>query len=190
MKISMIVAVARNGVIGKNNNMPWTLPSDLKYFKAMTQNHTVIMGRKTFQSIGKPLSYRQNIILSRDKNFKYEGIVVVSTPEEALKSVNEGNECIVIGGGEIYPLFLDKSQMLYLTYVLDNPEGDTTLSLGGYRRGDSPLNDRLESFLSMIGLNMREWKIVYMSDKIQEERDSCAYQHLKIQREIVPFGCD
>ena len=100
MKISMIVAMADNRVIGLDNKMPWHLPADLMFFKRVTLGKPIIMGRKTFQSIGRPLPGRKNIVLSRDKNLHIEGVCCVQTVEQALALVQACDEVMVIGGDQ------------------------------------------------------------------------------------------
>ncbi len=104
MLLSIIVAVSENGVIGLNNQLIWRLPDDLKRFKQLTLGHPIIMGRKTFESIGKPLPGRQSIIITRDKNFSFEGTIVVHSLEEAIEEAKKigTEEAFVIGGGDIY----------------------------------------------------------------------------------------
>jgi dihydrofolate reductase len=127
----MIVAMADNNIIGKNNDMPWHLPADLAYFKKITLGKPIIMGRKTFESIGRPLPGRRNIVISRDKSYQAMGIDVVHSVERALALVNgsvENNavdEIMVIGGGAIYRHCLAQADRLYVTHIKANIEGDT-----------------------------------------------------------------
>src|SRR3989338_4888563 len=102
MIISLIAAVGKNNIIGIDNKLPWKLSADLKRFKTITSGKPVVMGRKTFESIGKPLPNRTNIIITRDKNYKADGCVVVHSAEEALKAAEDANEIMVIGGSQIY----------------------------------------------------------------------------------------
>ncbi|MAG91893.1 type 3 dihydrofolate reductase [Candidatus Woesearchaeota archaeon] len=121
--ISLIAAMGRNRVIGKDNSLPWKLPEDMKRFKELTSGKTVIMGRKTFESIGRPLPNRKNIIITRDQNYKAEGCIVVHSVEDALKNA-DNNEVMVIGGAQIYDLFLSKANKMYLTLIDHDFEGD------------------------------------------------------------------
>ncbi|PCI62371.1 MAG: type 3 dihydrofolate reductase [Gammaproteobacteria bacterium] len=123
--LSLIVATAHNNIIGKDNTMPWHLPADLAYFKRVTLGKPVIMGRKTFESIGFPLPGRRNIIISRNKNYSAEKIDVVSSVDEALALVNGIEEVMVIGGGTIYQHCLDKADRLYVTHIDADINGDT-----------------------------------------------------------------
>ncbi|OUQ88178.1 dihydrofolate reductase [Brevibacillus brevis] len=119
--ISLIVAYARNQVIGKDGDMPWHLPADLKNVKELTTGKTIVMGRKTFESIGKPLPNRRNVVLTRSQDFHPEGVDVVHTKEEVLAM----GDVIIFGGSEIYRQFLDVVDRLYITEIDLETEGDT-----------------------------------------------------------------
>jgi len=123
--LSMIVAHANDRVIGKNNDMPWHLPADLAYFKRTTLGKPIIMGRKTFQSIGRPLPGRKNIVISRDENYHAEGVEVVNSVDAALALVDDSEEVMVIGGGAIYQHCLAAAQRLYITHIDAEIDGDT-----------------------------------------------------------------
>lgn len=134
MKLAIIVAAARNGVIGCNNQLPWHLPQDLKYFKAVTFGKPVIMGRKTYESIGRPLPGRTNIVITRDSQWgAAEGVIVVNSIEKALAAAEKVleftsltvDEAIVIGGAEIYRATLGLADKVYLTRIGRDFEGDT-----------------------------------------------------------------
>ncbi len=130
-RLSLIVAVAKNGVIGAGNQIPWRLSTDMKRFKSITMGKPVIMGRKTYESIGKPLPGRHNIVVSRDRNFSPDGVDVVPSFEAALATarealdLNDSEEIMVIGGGEIYRIAIELADRLYMTLVDAEPEGDT-----------------------------------------------------------------
>lgn len=125
MKITLVAAIASNNVIGKENSLPWNIPEDLKRFKQMTSGHTILMGRKTFDSIGRPLPNRQNIVMTKDENFDQEGIKVINDFDEALELIKESNEDIfVIGGSKIYELFEPVANSLAITRILKDFEGD------------------------------------------------------------------
>ncbi|MDG1322489.1 MAG: dihydrofolate reductase [Porticoccaceae bacterium] len=130
MKISLIVAVSRNGAIGLNNQLPWYLPEDLKYFKSVTMGKPLIMGRKTFDSIGRPLPGRANIVLTRDPQWTSDGVKVVQSVEQALLAgeiaceASDVDEIMVIGGEQIYRMALDLADRIYLTQVDADVEGD------------------------------------------------------------------
>ncbi|TKB46954.1 type 3 dihydrofolate reductase [Thalassotalea mangrovi] len=121
----MIVAHAKKRVIGKDNQMPWHMPADLKYFKQTTLKKPVVMGRKTFESIGFPLPGRRNIVISRDPSYQADGIEVVSSIEAALKSAEVSEEIMVIGGGSIYEHCLPFADRLYVTEIDLATDGDT-----------------------------------------------------------------
>lgn len=116
MEIAMIAAVGQNFEIGKGNDLLWHLPEDFKFFKSTTMNHPIIMGRKTFESLGRPLPKRRNIVLSRS-GFSAEGVEVVKDISEALKLVAEEVKVFIIGGEQIYRLALSKADTIYLTHV-------------------------------------------------------------------------
>ncbi|KZN47551.1 type 3 dihydrofolate reductase [Pseudoalteromonas luteoviolacea] len=125
MVISMIAAMAKDRVIGEDNKMPWHLPADLQHFKRVTMGKPVIMGRKTFESIGRPLPGRRNIVITRNAEYTAEGIEVASSTEAALAMVDKIDEVMVIGGGNIYEQFLPLCNRLYLTYIDVEVGGDT-----------------------------------------------------------------
>lgn len=125
MIISMIAAMAHDRVIGKDNTMPWHLPADFAWFKQSTMGKPVIMGRKTYDSIGRLLPGRTNIIISRNINMKVEGAMVVASIDEALKAASSAEEVMVIGGGSIYQNLLARSNKLYLTFIDAVLDGDT-----------------------------------------------------------------
>lgn len=127
-QVSMIVAMTDNGVIGSQNKLLWHLPNDLQYFKAVTMGKPIIMGRKTFDSIKRPLPGRQNIVLTRQDAATFPGCDVVSSVEEALK-VAKGEEVMIVGGAEIYKLFLPLATKMYVTWVDANLSGETVFPL-------------------------------------------------------------
>ncbi len=125
MIISMIAAMANDRVIGKDNQMPWHLPADFNWFKRCTMGKPVVMGRKTYESIGRPLPGRQNIVISRDKNLSIEGVDVVASIEQAIDKAGSVEEVMIIGGGSIYEACLPKADRLYVTFIDADLEGDT-----------------------------------------------------------------
>jgi dihydrofolate reductase len=129
-RLSIIVAVARNGVIGKRNTLPWHIPEDFSWFKKHTFGHPVVMGRKTYESIGKPLSGRENIIITRQKRYDAPGTRVFNSLDEALAALGrEGHdEIFIIGGSQIFHETMDRADRLYLTELHRDFEGDTRLS--------------------------------------------------------------
>lgn len=123
MMISLIVAMDKNRLIGKENGLPWHLPADFKHFKEVTMGKPIIMGRKTFESIGKPLPGRKNIVISR-KGFSANGVTVVNSIEQALREVENAEEVMIIGGASFYEQMIDKADRIYLTLVDAECEGD------------------------------------------------------------------
>jgi dihydrofolate reductase len=127
---SLIVAMSENQVIGRNNQLPWYLPNDLKYFKQVTMGKPIIMGRKTFDSIGKPLPGRKNVVVTRNKEWQFEGVTSVTSLEQAFTSaeadaaLNGEDEVLVIGGSQLYEKALEYMDRLYLTEVHAQIEGD------------------------------------------------------------------
>lgn len=127
-KISIIVAMAKNRVIGTENRLPWNIPDELKRFKEITLGHPIIMGRKTHQSIGRVLPGRENLIVTRDQDFKVDGGIVVHSLKEAIEKAQTepgSDEIFIIGGGEIYKQALPLTDKLYLTIIDKEFEGDT-----------------------------------------------------------------
>ena len=125
MRRSIVVAVARNGVIGRDNQLPWRLPDDLKYFKQVTMGRPVIMGRRTWQSIGKALPGRKNIVVTRDRDFQAPGCEVVHSLPEAWEAANGAEEACVIGGTTLFEETLPSADVIHLTEVEADVEGDT-----------------------------------------------------------------
>jgi len=150
--------MATNRVIGLNNQLPWHLPADLKHFKNVTQGHAVLMGRKTHESIGKPLPNRKNIILTRNPHYQASGCLIVNSLEEAIHLTDK--ELFIIGGAEIYRAFLPQVEQLYLTLVHQEFEGD--------------------AFFPEI--DWTEWKEVEREDFSKDEKNECDYSFLKLQR--------
>ncbi len=125
MKISLIVAFDENRLIGNNNALPWHLPADLKHFKQITMGHFMIMGRKTFDSIGKPLPGRTSIVITRKKDFKIDGCIVVNTLNEAIDNCKDQQVVFIIGGAQIFECTLPKATDLFITQIHHSFEGDT-----------------------------------------------------------------
>ncbi|WP_421918013.1 dihydrofolate reductase [Marinifilum sp.] len=160
MNIAIIVAASRNNVIGKNNQLIWRLSADLKRFKALTTGHTIIMGRKTFDSIGKPLPNRTSVIITRQKDYQQEGCIVVHSLEEALETVKDQEKVFIIGGGTIYEQSIDKADELYLTLVHREFFGDT--------------------FFPKIKLT--EWESVAREDCLPDEKNEYPYSFIDYKR--------
>ena len=133
IRLAVMVAAAENGVIGKNNALPWHLPEDLRYFKRVTMGKAIIMGRKTFESIGRPLPGRTNIVITRNTTLQVEGVKLVYSLDEALDlaasiAAHDGaQEAVVIGGAQIYQAAIPAADRLYITEVHANVEGDVVL---------------------------------------------------------------
>ena len=133
MKLAVIVAAAENGAIGRNNALPWHLPEDLRYFRRITMGKPIVMGRKTFESIGRPLPGRTNIVITRNGEFSAPGVRVVRSLEEALRlaediaTIDGVSELVVIGGAEIYRLAIPLADRLYLTEVHAEVDADAFL---------------------------------------------------------------
>ncbi len=125
MKISMIAAMAKGRVIGKDNAMPWHLPADFAWFKQNTLGKPVIMGRKTYESIGRPLPGRRNIVISRDAGWRAEGVESATSIDAALALVEGVEEAVIIGGGTIYAACLPRANRLYITHIDAEIDGDT-----------------------------------------------------------------
>lgn len=160
--IAAIVAMSQNHVIGKNNQLPWHLPADLKHFKDLTTGHPIIMGRKTFQSIGKVLPNRTNIVVTRNKNYRVEGAFVVGSIEEAIElaSAKDNNEVFIIGGADIFKLSMPRINRLYLTIIQANIEGDVYFP-------------KLES---------QQWQETASSQHLPDEKNNYAYQFVTLDR--------
>ncbi len=128
-RLSILVAMARNRVIGRNNNLPWYLPADLKHFKSLTMGHPIIMGRKTYESIGKPLSGRTNIIISHQAGYEVPGAIIVNSIEGALVACKEAKPCdgesFIIGGENVFRQTIKLCQRMYITEIQKYFEGDT-----------------------------------------------------------------
>lgn len=156
MVISAIVAVAKNNIIGKDNDIPWYLPADLKYFKKQTLDHHIIMGRKSFESIGRPLPKRTNIIVTRNPFFIASNCLVTNSVEKALSIAKDNGEteAFIIGGAQIYDLSKDLWDRLYLTEVDLEVEGD----------------------VAFPKLNMEEWTLV--SEKAQQADEKNKHDYI------------
>lgn len=153
MRISAVVAMAQNRVIGKNNQLPWRLPADLRYFKALTLGKPILMGRKTHEAIGRVLPGRRNIILTRNKAFQVSGAKVIYSFEEVLKGLKEEDELMLIGGAQLFQALLPEIQKIYLTKVHAIVEGDSYFP----------------------ELNPTEWQEIYCEDHPADHENEYAY---------------
>lgn len=124
VKISLIAAHARNGVIGRNNQMPWKIPGEQAYFKRMTMGHTIVMGRKTWESIGRALPGRRNVVVTRNRDYVAPGAEVAASLDDALKFANTG-QVFIIGGAELYAHAMPRADQILLTEIDADFEGDT-----------------------------------------------------------------
>jgi len=151
MTLSLIVAMSINRVIGRSQKLPWHLPEDLRRFKQITSGHPVVMGRKTFESIGKPLPGRTNIVVSRDKNLTLPGTKVVHSIHDALSPYDgTQEEVFILGGGEIFEQTLDRADKLYLTLIEEEVEGDTTFPAMNLNQFDVVFEERHSRPLSFV----------------------------------------
>ncbi len=125
MKLTLIAAMDPNRVIGKDNDLIWHFPKDLKHFKTKTSGHSIVMGRKTYESVGKPLPKRRNIVITRQKDYSAQGIEVVNSLEEALSLTKGEDEVYIVGGAEVYKLALSKADRMELTFIEKEYEGDS-----------------------------------------------------------------
>ena len=157
--VKIIVATSKNKVIGDSNSLIWHLPADLNRFKELTTGNPIVMGRKTYESIGRPLPNRRNIIITRDVKYDVEGCEVVNSLEEALMICN--NNCFIIGGGEIYKQSMSIADQIYLTLVHEDFEGDTEFPDIG-----------------------SEWKMVTSQDFEPDEKNKHKYSFI----EYMKFG--
>ena len=125
MSVSIIVAMARNRTIGINNTLPWRIPEDLRHFKALTMGHHMIMGRKTFDSIGKPLPGRTTVVVTRNRNLKIDGCIITHSLEEAIAACAGDEKIFVVGGAELYAQAMPLTDTMYVTEIQLGIEGDT-----------------------------------------------------------------
>lgn len=123
-RISLIVAMARNRVIGRNNTLPWHLPADLKHFKALTMGHHIVMGRKTYESIGKPLPGRTSVVVTRNTGYSAPGVIVANSLDAAIAACGNDEEIFVIGGAELYRQAINHADRIYLTEIEADIAGD------------------------------------------------------------------
>jgi len=160
--VSMIVAVGDNNVIGLNNKLLWHLPEDLKFFKRVTIGHPVIMGRKTFDSLGKPLSGRVNVVVTRQQDYLMDVVEVVHSLPEALKvaQVVTDDEVFIIGGGDIYREAMEFANTIYLTRVYGNFDGDTFFP----------------------SVDNRLWKVAEQEDHDADDKNIYPYSFIKYER--------
>ena len=162
MIVTIIVAVAENSVIGNNNELLWRLRDDMKNFKRLTTGHFVLMGRKTFESIGKPLKERTNIVITRNTDFSFPGIITANSVETALQyaSAHGAEELFIIGGAEIYRKLLPVAGKMYYTRVKALPEGDAYFP----------------------EINWNEWKILSKSSFVKNDFNDFDFDILEMEK--------
>ncbi|HEX7011702.1 MAG TPA: type 3 dihydrofolate reductase [Steroidobacteraceae bacterium] len=158
--LSLLVAVAENDVIGRQNDLPWRLPDDLKRFKALSLGKPVIMGRRTYESIGRPLPGRTNIVVSRRPDLAIEGCIVVGSLDAAIAAAGEAPEILVIGGAEVFREALPRASRIYLTRVHAHVEGD----------------------VHFPALSPHEWREVEVQHHPADERHAHAFSFILLER--------
>lgn len=175
MEIALVLAIARNGVIGRDGQLPWRLPTDMRHFRSVTLGKPVIMGRKTWESIGKPLPGRINIVISRNGNYEAAGADVVGSLEAAIelaeirgRSLGMPVEMCVLGGGEIYEQALARADRLYVTHVLADCEGDVRFG---------PIDEKV-------------WRPISREEPPRGEKDSAAIAFVTYERRTDQAGPD
>lgn len=124
MQLALIAAMSTNRVIGKNNQLPWHMPADLKHFKRLTVNKPVVMGRKTYESIGRPLPKRRNLVITQQPDFSAEGCEIFNSIDTAIEAVGDADEVMIIGGAGIYQQVIDRVDTMYLTIIESDISGD------------------------------------------------------------------
>jgi dihydrofolate reductase len=159
-EIAIIVAMAGNRVIGRDNRLPWHLPADLRHFKQLTLGKPILMGRRTHESIGRPLPDRTNIVISRDRNYTAPGCIVAHSLDSALQAASGHAELMVIGGTELYRQLLPRAARIYLTLVHAEFEGDAFFP----------------------ALEADDWREVERSDHPADEKNCCPYSFVRLER--------
>jgi dihydrofolate reductase len=165
MRISIVVIVAENGAIGKDNALLWRLPDDMKHFKTITMGKPIVMGRKTFDSVGRPLPGRLNIVISRQSNLVIPGCIVVASLTDAVKAAGDVVEVAVIGGAEIYRHALPLTNTIYLTQVHASVPGDVF-------------------FPALPALLESQWRITHREDHVADERHAHAFSFVTLERNL------
>ena len=160
MTLSIVVAMARNRVIGRDNDLPWRLPEDLKRFKALTMGKPMVMGRKTFESIGRPLPGRTTIVVSRQAGLQIPGCVVVDSIDAAIRAADGAPEIMLVGGAQLYSEALPRVNRIYLTRIHADVEGDTLFPL----------------------LDPTEWRETVVGTHAADERHAYAFTYVNLER--------
>ncbi len=164
MKISVIAAMSQNRVIGRDGSLPWHLPTDLARFKSITTGHTVIMGRKTFESVGKPLPNRRTIIITRNNDYQCADVFIAHSLDEALDHAAHEDEIFILGGETVYRIALPRADRLYLTIIHATIEGDTYFP----------------------NLDFDDWKLVEDERHESDERHAYAFSFRRYERASTP----
>jgi dihydrofolate reductase len=162
MRVSLIVAVSTNGVIGRDGDLPWRMPEDLKRFKSLTMGHHLVVGRKTWEEVGQPLPGRMMVVVTRARDFQVAGVTVVHSLQEALDVAHNDDEVFIAGGGEIYRQALPLADRLYLTRIHAEIEGDTTFP----------------------EFDQSEWRLVEREDHDADERNPYPYSFIVYEKII------
>lgn len=160
MTLSIVVAMARNRVIGRDNDLPWRLPEDLKRFKALTMGKPIVMGRKTFESIGRPLPGRTTIVVSRQAGLQIPGCVVADSIDAAIRAADGTPEIMLVGGAQLYSEALPRVNRIYLTRIHADVEGDTLFPL----------------------LDPTEWRETVVGTHAADERHAYAFTYVNLER--------
>lgn len=160
MTLSLIIAMDEKGLIGANGKLPWHLPEDLKRFKEITMGHPIIMGRKTFESIGKVLPGRDNIVVTRNKEWSHEGVATLHSMEAALAYVKANDEAFIIGGAELFKAAIKNIEKIYLTEIHEAFEGDVYLP----------------------ELDLHNWKTIHSEEFPKDENTPYAYRFRILKR--------
>ncbi len=160
MTLSIVVAMARNRVIGRDNDLPWRLPEDLKRFKTLTMGKPMVMGRKTFESIGRPLPGRTTIVVSRQAGLQIPGCLVVDSIDAAIRAADGAREIMLVGGAQLYSEALPRVNCIYLTRIHADVEGDTRFPL----------------------LDPAEWRETLVGTHAADERHAYAFTYVNLER--------
>ncbi len=160
MLVSIIAAMDRNRLIGKENQLPWHLPADLAHFKRVTMGKPIIMGRKTFDSIGRPLPGRTNIVLTRSADFQAEGVIAAASLQRALEIASGAEEVMVIGGSRVYELALPGADRLYITHIEESYEGDAWFP----------------------EFDPTQWRVIASESHAPDLKNPCAYRFVTYER--------
>ncbi|MCU7918028.1 MAG: type 3 dihydrofolate reductase [Candidatus Thiodiazotropha sp. (ex Epidulcina cf. delphinae)] len=158
--ISLVAAMARNGVIGRNNRLPWRLPADLKHFKALTMGKPIVMGRRTWESLPGILPGRQHIVVTRNQDYRAQGCTLVHSVDAALQAAGEAPEVMIVGGGGFYEAMMPRADRLYLTLIEAEVEGDAYFPV----------------------IDWKAWREVSRESHPADEKNSYAYTFLELMR--------